>query len=203
MSDPFPPPAIARNEHSDMYCGHCGAIVTVDQRFCRLCGANLLTPGSAAAPHPGISADSSNRFLMGIEVLVDALTRGVRYFFRSETAEIDRANSRGRYARWGYLLFWAGIAAGFLGRSGGLAVFVIGIILMVYARLGKQPGAAFQPHEPPTLRTPDVASPSSWATGGLESRGERAVRQPPYPGQFAETTTVKLPTERTPPGEAK
>lgn len=184
-----------------MYCGGCGSVTTADQKFCRVCGTNLLVTGSTWDRGPGQETTPPNKFFMGIEVVMDAVSRGVRYFLSTGTDSLEGADPRHHYMKWGFLLFWAGMAAGFLGRGGGIFVFGIGIAMMIYARAGRRASVSSARYESPNLRAPGTTLPAGWPSVVRDARGDQVSRQAPFPGQFAETSTIRLSGEPVPPKE--
>ncbi len=185
-----------------MFCGNCGANTTAEQKFCRVCGTRLLD-ASGSDFSPVTESGSSNKFFLAVEVVIDAFSRGIRYFFSVDTGGLE-GSPRARFTKWGFLFFWAGIAAAFLGREGGIIFYVVGIILMFYARMGQASTAQSPRYEPRSLGTKSSAATTAWPIGSREPERERVARQPPFPGQFAETSTVKLTEGAGPPApEAK
>ncbi|RMG50980.1 MAG: zinc ribbon domain-containing protein [Acidobacteria bacterium] len=114
-------------------CPRCGARITAGQNFCRSCGLPLRLAFDEGAGLPPMASTASGKLHLLIKVIGEALGSGLRYLSPSAGGESPAGHRLRQCWRWGFIAFWAGLAAQ-LGEVMGFVLMAIGLGLMAYAR---------------------------------------------------------------------
>jgi hypothetical protein len=170
-----------------MFCPHCGAQITSEQKFCRRCGADLRLAGHTTGSQipeyrPAYGAEPS-RFQILVDVIHESLQKGVEQL-KLEIHRLQVGDKQGQIMKLGFWAFWAALSAVLLGRGNGLILLILSLGAMAYAR------GFFRSTKSQTEQRERAAMADRQTQYARSETGGRAYQQPVSVKPKTETITV-------------